>query len=216
MMSYRPQNNIHDYTALDGVLSRGGVAIVPTETVYGLAARPDNSASIDKIYALKGRGFDKPLALCVSRKAHYIDLVEWSPLAGALATAFWPGPLTLVLRAKPNTTLDARLYGQDAHGNKTIALRCAKTSWSPYCSTMPVALTSANKSGQPDARSFDMAYSVFGGLVDGAYQEITGAPLPSDNLPSTILALDGNKAKVLRAGDMQPDDFAPFDIDWQF
>lgn len=212
MAENRPHKNIHDYKALDDVLARGGVAIVPTETVYGLAARPDNKASIDKIYALKGRNFDKPLALCVRWEAHYKDLVEWSPLAQDLAQSFWPGPLTLVVRAKTPLTLDKRLYGQDTQGRATIALRCAQSSWSPYCQTMPLALTSANKSGEADATSFDAAYATFGQTVDGAYQEIEG----SQGTPSTILALDGCKAKILRMGAMKASDFAPFDLDWQF
>ena len=212
MTESRPHNNIHDYKVLDNVLSRGGAAIVPTETVYGLAARPDNKASIDKIYALKGRDFNKPLALCVRHEKHYKDLVEWSPLARDLAAAFWPGPLTLVMPARLPSPLDPRLYGQDAQGRATLALRCAQTSWSPYCKTMPLALTSANRSGQPDATSFDTAYEIFGNDIDGAYQEIGSAR----GTPSTIIALDGRKAKVLRRGAMQPADFAAFDIDWQF
>lgn len=208
----KPHNNIHDYAALDNVLARGGVAIVPTETVYGLAARPDNKAAIDKIYALKGRDFDKPLALCVRWESHYIDLVAWSPLAQALAQSFWPGPLTLVLPATLPSPLDARLYGQDDQGRATLALRCPQSSWSPYCQTMPLALTSANRSGQPDATSFDKAYEIFGPKIDGAYQEIEH----SQGTPSTILALNGRKAKILRAGTMTASDFAPFDLDWQF
>jgi len=212
MTKSRPHNNIHDYAVLDDVLARGGVAIVPTETVYGLAARPDNKASIDKIYALKGRDFNKPLALCVRWEKHYKDLVEWSPLAAALTQAFWPGPLTLVMPAKLPLTLDKRLYGQDAQGRATLALRCAQSSWSPYCQTMPLALTSANRSGDPDATSFDAAYDIFGLQVDGAYREMEN----TQGLPSTILALDGRKATVLRRGAMTPAEFAPFDINWQF
>ena len=212
MTTHRPYNNIHDYKALDDVLARGGVAIVPTETVYGLAARPDNKASIDKIYALKGRDFNKPLALCVRHEHHYKNLVEWSPLARELAAAFWPGPLTLVMPARLPSQIDLRLYGKDALGNPTLALRCAQTSWSPYCQTMPLALTSANRSGHADATSFDAAYEIFGKDIDGAYQEIGSAR----GTPSTIIALDGRKAKVLRRGTMKAADFAAFDIDWQF
>jgi len=212
MTEGRPHNNIHDYAALDDVLARGGVAIVPTETVYGLAARPDNKASIDKIYRLKGRDFNKPLALCVRYEKHYKDLVEWSPLARALAQAFWPGPLTLVMPAKMPSALDKRLYSQDAQGRTTLALRCALTNWSPYCETMPLALTSANLSGDADATSFDAAYAIFGEQVDGAFQDMWAC----QGTPSTILALDGRTAKILRLGAMTASDFAPFDIDWQF
>ena len=212
MAKNRPHKNIHDYKALDDVLARGGVAIVPTETVYGLAARPDNKASIDKIYALKGRNFDKPLALCVRWEAHYKDLVEWSPLAQDLAQNFWPGPLTLVVRAKTPLTLDKRLYGQDAQGRATIALRCAQSSWSPYCQTMPLALTSANRSGQADTTSFDAAFQIFGKDVDGAYRELD----KTNGMPSTIIAVNGREAKILRMGAMKPTDFARFDMDLQF
>ncbi|MEP1230206.1 MAG: L-threonylcarbamoyladenylate synthase [Litorimonas sp.] len=212
MADNRPHNNIHDYNALDTVLARGGVAIVPTETVYGLAARPDNKASIDKIYALKGRNFNKPLALCVRWEKHYTNLVEWTDLAQALTQSFWPGPLTLVMPAKMPLRFDKRLYGQDGQARPTLALRCPQSSWSPYCQTMPLALTSANRSGQASATTFDAAYEVFGKDIDGAYRELDTA----QGEPSTIIALDGRKATLLRMGAMQADDFAAFDMDWQF
>jgi len=201
MNSTRPHNNIHDAKTLDDVFARGGVAIVPTETVYGLAARPDNKASIDKIYALKGRDFNKPLALCVAHDDHYKDLVEWCPLARELTAAFWPGPLTLVMRAKSPARFDPRVYGQDASGAPTFALRCPQSSWSPICKTMPLALTSANKSGQADALTFDDAYHVFGDDIDGAYQEISRDKALIGQ-PSTILSVHGRKVKVLRQGSM--------------
>ncbi len=212
MTQNRAHNHIQDYKALDDIFARGGVAIVPTETVYGLAAQPKNTAAIDKIYALKGRDFNKPLALCVAHEKHYKDLVQWSPLAQALAQAFWPGPLTLVMTAKMPLALDKRIYGQNPDGQPTIALRCAQTSWPAQCQTMPLALTSANRSGDADATSFDAAYAIFGTQVDGIFQDKNTCR----GTPSTILALNERKATLLRRGAMTAADFASFDIDWQF
>jgi len=105
-------------TALDA----GEVVILPTETVYGLAARADMADAVSKIYDIKGRDFDKPLAVCV------------------------PGSLTLVLNVKDGTALDPRVTSNSS-GVATIALRCPDADWRADISD-PLALTSANRSGR--------------------------------------------------------------------
>ncbi|WP_164157727.1 L-threonylcarbamoyladenylate synthase, partial [Sandarakinorhabdus rubra] len=79
------------------VLRSGGLVAVPTETVYGLAARADDGAAVAGIYAAKGRPSFNPLIVHVADVAMAERLAELSPLAHALAARFWPGPLTLVL-----------------------------------------------------------------------------------------------------------------------
>jgi len=78
-------------------LDYGGVCVLPTETVYGIASRADDSAAIDRIYAIKGRDFDKPLAVCVADLAAAKKLAQFNETALRLADEFWPGALTLVL-----------------------------------------------------------------------------------------------------------------------
>lgn len=101
------------------LLEAGELVGLPTETVYGLAADAENPEAVARIYAAKGRPADHPVIVHVHRKA---DPLHWAEEVGeparALMRAFWPGPLTLVLRRRPGVA-EACAGGQD-----TIALRC--------------------------------------------------------------------------------------------
>uniref|UniRef100_UPI0028B0BFC3 L-threonylcarbamoyladenylate synthase n=1 Tax=Sandarakinorhabdus sp. TaxID=1916663 RepID=UPI0028B0BFC3 len=102
------------------VLRAGGLVAVPTETVYGLAARADDGAAVAGIYAAKGRPSFNPLIVHVADVGQAETLAIFSPLAHALARAFWPGPLTLVLPRRA----DAAVASLVTAGLETIALRC--------------------------------------------------------------------------------------------
>jgi len=180
------------------VLEDGGICILPTETVYGIAARADNSAAIDKIYAVKGRDFDKPLAVCVSNLTEGKKLATFSSIAARLAEQFWPGPLTLVLAASERS-LDMRCYQ-----GETIALRCPDIEWRESFAH-PLALTSANKSGEPAATTAKTDLDVDAVLDTGPSRE---------KIPSTILLVKDGKIKCLREGTLKADALAAFDIDW--
>jgi len=184
----------------------GRPVIVPTETVYGLMARADDPVAIDAVYALKGRSFDKPLALCVTGADAASVYAQVSPQVRAIMDTFWPGPLTLVLPVSPGTVIDRRC-SQDS----MIGLRCPDVFWSGRLGDMPLALTSANKSGGPDTATAKDAHYAFAPdspmVLDGG----KGAA----GTPSTVLRLSGSKAKLLRAGAMQAEAFAPFDLDWE-
>ncbi len=100
------------------VLRRGGLVALPTETVYGLAADAQNELAVRQIFAVKGRPASHPLIVHLGSAAQLPDWArEVPPEAHALAAAFWPGPLTLVLRRTPRAS-DAVTGGQD-----TVALR---------------------------------------------------------------------------------------------
>lgn len=191
-------------------LMLGGLAILPTETVYGLAARADNKASIDRLYTLKGREFDKPLALCVES----IDMAEsygfMRGLAAELAQEFWPGPLSLIIKAK-SSKLDDRLYGQNKNGRKTISLRCPEADWLKSLGGLPLALTSANPSGQTAPTNIEQASAYIGDGVDAI---LLGPPC-AVGVSSTILAIDGREATILRQGNLTPEDFMAFNIQGQ-
>ena len=101
------------------ILRRGGLLAIPTETVYGLAGNGLDPAAVAQIYEIKGRPAVKPLSLMVhdaSAMARYCDPVPQA--AHTLAEAFWPGPLTIVLRAKACVPEIVRAGGQ------TVGLRC--------------------------------------------------------------------------------------------
>jgi len=181
------------------IINEGGICILPTETVYGIACRADNAAAVERIYAIKGRGFDKPLAVCVSDVDMAQGLAEFCPMASRLAKEFWPGALTLVLPAKTKH-LDARCY-QD----ETIALRCPDIAWSKNLAA-PLALTSANRSGEPTATTAQTELDVDAVLDDGPSRE---------KIPSTILLVQDGKIKCLREGALKADALAAYDIEWQ-
>jgi L-threonylcarbamoyladenylate synthase len=100
-------------------LAAGALVAFPTETVYGLGARADDDAAVAKIFAAKGRPTDHPLIVHVTDAAEARRFAaEWPPLAERLAAAFWPGPLTLIVRRRPGVANAA------AGGHDTIGLRC--------------------------------------------------------------------------------------------
>ncbi len=185
---------------IKAVLKGGGIAVLPTETVYGIAARADNSAAIDRIYAVKGRDFDKPLAVCVGNISQAETLAVFSPLAKALAAKFWPGPLTLVLPAR-HKRLDSRCYKDE-----TIALRCPDISWRESLAKTSLALTSANRSGKPPSITANTDLEVDAVLDSGP---------STGGTASTILSVSGKTIYLLREGAIKAEAFAEFDIGWR-
>jgi L-threonylcarbamoyladenylate synthase len=182
---------------IQSALDKGEVVLLPTETVYGIAARADTPEAISKIYAIKGRDFDKPLAVCVRDLAQALDLAVFDTLSLALAERHWPGSLTLVLNLRDGADLDPRVTGE-LQGLRTIALRCPEAAWRRNIHT-PLALTSANRSGQPDCVDYDRAQQDLGkALAAGLKSE---APL--SGAPSTIIRIDSAKLTVLRQGDLE-------------
>jgi len=144
-------------------LRRDGVAIFPTETVYGIGASAFSHAGIRRIYQLKGRRWNKPLALLVPSLEAASPLVETiPPEAIRLAEAFWPGPMTLVLTASPLgklvtgglATIGVRIP------NHPVALGILRAVG------VPLATTSVNRSGQKPATSGRTAARLFGSKVD--------------------------------------------------
>lgn len=180
------------------ILEDGGVCILPTETVYGIAACADHQDGVDRIYEIKGRDYNKPLAVCVKNLEAAKDLAQFDEIAQKLADSFWPGPLTLVLPVQ-DTKLDTRCYQ-----GETIALRCPDIEWRTSFD-YPLALTSANKSGEPAAITAQTDLEVDAVLDRGPSRE---------KIPSTILLVQDGRIKGLRAGALKADAFSGFDIDW--
>lgn len=177
-------------------LAAGGVVILPTETVYGLAARADMSTAVERIYAIKGRDFDKPLAVCVRDLKQAETFATFDATSRQLAERYWPGSLTLVLPVKPGLGLDPRVTSGTEEA-PTIALRCAEAAWTTRLD-LPLALTSANRSGQPDCTRFETAMQELGDEVDGALS--SDAPL--SGAPSTIVAVREGQLNILRQGSL--------------
>lgn len=195
--------------AIIDALDANKSVVLPTETVYGLCARADRPEAMDGLFTLKAREPNKPVAICVSDLSGAEAVAELSPLARTLIEAFWPGPLTLVVPAKPGA-LDARALGPDGY----IGLRCADAEWQSAFViagyTAPLALTSANISGLPPARTARQAADAFGAgvalIIDG------GAVYAGQ--PSTVLRLTGSQGEILREGQIKAQDLAKYDMDW--
>jgi tRNA threonylcarbamoyl adenosine modification protein (Sua5/YciO/YrdC/YwlC family) len=154
--------SIHDSTALDAAetaVVRELVIVVPTDTVYGLAALPGSPAAVERLYVLKDRPESVPIAMLVASPADAHDLAATvSPAAQRLMDAFWPGPLTIVLATGDGTTVGVRC--PDHEFMRALTAR-----------TGPLAVTSANRHGEPTPAEASAASAALAGevalVVDG-------------------------------------------------
>ena len=183
--------------AAAAVLLRAGQPVaVPTETVYGLAARADSVPAVAAIYAAKGRPSFNPLIVHIASTEQAEAIAQFDQRARDLAATFWPGALTMVLPLRDG----ARIASAVTAGLPTIALRCpahpvmravlAETG-------VPLAAPSANRSGQVSPTS---AAHVAASLAGRIELVLDGGPCEA-GLESTIVALrEGGSWQLLRAG----------------
>ncbi|HRD02209.1 MAG TPA: L-threonylcarbamoyladenylate synthase [Candidatus Saccharicenans sp.] len=180
---------------LTRILNQHELLIFPTETFYGLGGLVFFHSVYQKIFDLKGRQANKPLPFCASDLDMVLSFIEKPPASFfRLARTFWPGPMTLVLRAREGLIPESLPWmGQ------TIAVRVPSPSWLRQLIQKAGALlisTSANLSGQPPLSSFDEVYRTFAGQV-GFF--INGGETPGGK-PSTIVDLAGPEPVCLREG----------------
>ena len=177
----------------------GQLVAVPTETVYGLAGNGLDPAAVAQIYEIKGRPAVKPLSLMVhdaSAMARYCADVP--PAAYTLAEAFWPGPLTIVLRAQGCVPEIVRAGGQ------TVGLRCPDhpaTLALIEAAQLPLAAPSANPSGAPSPKTADDVLAYFNGQIAAV---IDGGPCGIGR-ESTLVDLSHTPYRILRSAAV-PDD----------
>ena len=173
------------------VVRSGRPILVPTDTVYGIAADPANPQAVARIFELKGRPTDKALPVLVSDLAALERVAVLNDQALALAGCFWPGAVTLVLPRAEGFTHD--LGGDDA-GSIAVRIPQSEPLRALLGSTGPLAVTSANRSGEDPAVTLEEALSVFG--ADMPALETSNE---AGGEPSTVLSLLG-APEVLRAG----------------
>lgn len=183
-------------------LAAGGLVAFPTETVYGLGANALDPAAVARIFAAKGRPTDHPLICHIASADGLTALVaEVSPAARALADAFWPGPLTLVM-PRSATVPDAVTGGRD-----TVAVRVPDH---PLALDLlrafggPVAAPSANRFGRPSPTRADDVRDELGDAVDVI---LDGGPC-AIGVESTVLDLVSDPPQVLRPGGITADQIA--------
>lgn len=178
------------------VIRAGGTVAVPTETVYGLAARADDDAAVAGIYRAKGRPDFNPLIVHVPDATAARRLALFDDRADALAKAFWPGPLTMVLPRRD----DAGLAKAVSAGLPTVALRCpahpVMQALLIQCG-LPLAAPSANKSGGVSPTSATHVADSLSNRVD----LILDGGVTAQGIESTIVGLrDAGTWVILRPG----------------
>ncbi|HOA48647.1 MAG TPA: L-threonylcarbamoyladenylate synthase [Novosphingobium sp.] len=185
--------------AAAAALRGGGLVALPTETVYGLAARADSSDAVASIYRAKGRPDFNPLIVHVPSLAAARDFAIFDERAERLAAAFWPGALTLVLPLREG----ARIAPAVTAGLPTIALRCPAHPVMRAvleATGLPLAAPSANRSGGVSPTE---AAHVADSLGNAVPLVLDGGAC-SAGLESTIVALRGNGSwQVLRPGPIE-------------
>ncbi len=184
-------------------LSRGGLIAYPTETVYGLGSTVSESA-VARLAALKGRDPGKPFLLLVSEPGMLAGVnLRLTEAADRFASAFWPGPLTLVLPGGEGRLPDL-LRGPEGG----IAVR-----WTSHAMTArlvatlgsPITSTSANRPGQPAERSAGPIAAIFREAVAaGELLALDGGAIPA-SAPSTVVDCTGVAPRVIRRGAIAPE-----------
>jgi tRNA threonylcarbamoyl adenosine modification protein (Sua5/YciO/YrdC/YwlC family) len=170
----------------------GRLVVLPTDTVYGIGATADRAKSVAALHAAKGRTDTPSPVLIGSREALDGVVDELPPAARALADAFWPGGLTVVLRH--TARLDWSLGG--APGTAGIRMPAHPVALAVLAETGPMAVSSANLHGLPPAATAAAARDQFGAAVDVYLED---GPLPTDR-PSTVVTLADGPPRILRAG----------------
>ena len=188
-----PGNRSDAVAAAVAAVKSGGLVVMPTDTVYGIGADAFDSRAVAALLAAKGRGRDMPVGVLVG-SWHTIDgLVLYVPdTARELVRAFWPGALSLVVQQAPSLQWDLG----DARGTVMLRMPLQQVALELLRQTGPMAVSSANISGQPPATTAAEAQRQLGDLVD-VY--LDGGPSPQQ-AASTILDLTGPAPRILREG----------------
>jgi len=177
------------------LLRAGGLVAVPTETVYGLAARADSAAAVAQIYRAKGRPDFNPLIVHVPDLAAAERIAIFDDRARQLAAAFWPGALTMVLPLREGAEIAPAVTA----GLSTIALRCpAHPAMRAVlaAAAVPLAAPSANRSGRVSPSRAEHVAASLGSAVGLV---LDGGPCAA-GIESTIVALREGGWQVLRPG----------------
>ncbi|MDO5022038.1 MAG: L-threonylcarbamoyladenylate synthase [Eubacteriales bacterium] len=179
-------------------IKSGGVVAFPTETVYGLGANGLNPAAVHAVFAAKERPADNPLILHISRLEEAEPLCFLTEDAKILAKAFWPGPLTMLLKKKPIVP-DATTAGLE-----TVAIRMPKHPIAQKlisACALPIAAPSANRSGRPSPTTAQHVLDDMAGRIDFI---LDGGPCEV-GVESTVLDMSGSVPTIYRPGAVTPE-----------
>ena len=188
-----PEQRQPAVAAAAAALKSGRLVVMPTDTVYGLAADAFDNRAVASLLAAKGRGRDMPVGVLVGSWHTIEGLVYYVPdSARELIRAFWPGALSLVVQQAPSLQWDLG----DARGTVMLRMPLHPVALELLRETGPLAVSSANVSGQPPATTAPLAQVQLGPLID-VY--LDGGPSP-EQAASTIVDLTGPAPRIQREG----------------
>lgn len=184
-------------------LREGKLVVLPTDTLYGIGADAFNRDAVESLLAAKGRGRHMPPPVLIG-DVRTIDglAIDVQPYVRNLVEAFWPGPLTVVVKAQPS------LHWDLGDTNGTVALRMPDhpLALELLREVGPMAVSSANVTGWPAARTMVDAATQLGANV---FVYLDGGPV-GEGLPSTIIDCTTDQPTILREGALSPSELEPF------
>jgi tRNA threonylcarbamoyl adenosine modification protein (Sua5/YciO/YrdC/YwlC family) len=180
-------------------VQQGKLVVLPTDTVYGIGADAFDPAAVRALLAAKGRGREMPPPVLVSAASTLDAIASAVPgYARALVEEFWPGPLTLVCTQQPSLQWDLG----DTRGTVAVRMPDHEVALEILERTGPLAVSSANLTGEPAAVDADTAESMLGDAVEVI---VDGGEAPGKEA-STIVDVTGTQGRVLRRGALSLDD----------
>jgi tRNA threonylcarbamoyl adenosine modification protein (Sua5/YciO/YrdC/YwlC family) len=178
---------------------RGELVVLPTDTVYGIGTRPDDAAATDRLFAAKGRPRELELPVLVPTAAAAREIAAFDERADVLAARLWPGAVTIVV---PRTVASRTwALGGDA-GTIGVRMPHHPMALAVLARTGPLAVTSANRSGEPTPPTCDGVVAIFGEAVSVYLCEES----PLEGASSTVVDLAHGEPRMLRRGAIGEDE----------
>jgi len=188
-----PDQRAEGLAAAEAALGRGELVVLPTDTVYGVAAEAFDPVAVEALFKAKGRGRDRPPPVLVGTVRAAMALIDELGDSGKdLIDEFWPGPLTLICRSSPTLVWDIG----DSKGTVAVRMPLNQVALDLLKQTGPLAVSSA-KSAAPGPMPATAAEAE-AQLGDSVAVYLDGGPCPGE--PSTIVDLTGSVPRLLRAG----------------
>ena len=188
-----PAQLLQGLSEAEAALRRGELVVMPTDTVYGIAAEAFDPVAVEGLLKAKGRGRDMPPPVLVGTVRAAMALVmDLGDVGKDLIDEFWPGALTIVCRSSPTLVWDLG----ETKGTVAVRMPLHQVSLDLLKRTGPLAVSSANVSGRPAATTADEAMAQLG---DSVAVYLDGGPCAGD-VPSTIVDLTGSVPRLLRRG----------------
>ncbi|MCW2753362.1 MAG: translation factor [Marmoricola sp.] len=206
MTSVHTRYDVDDESVLEAGLAAatmavraGELIVLPTDTVYGLGADAFDAAAVNRLLAAKGRGREMPppvlVGSAVTLDALATQVPDW---ARTLVDHYWPGPLTIIVRQQTSLQWDLG----ETRGTVAVRMPDHQITLDLLARTGPLAVSSANVTGQPAATNADQAVEMLGEKVSVV---LDGGPT-TDDRPSTIVDCTGTQPRVLRVGAIAVDE----------